>query len=126
MVVAAVNLQTENETLRERVRQLEKLLNGELPLQPVFGLTKTESAMLNILVSRPMVSKEHFIDEVYFTRPNSIPNLEIVNVYICRIRKVLKPFGIKIDTIWGQGYCMSAADQAKVREYANQYKGQAA
>ncbi len=118
--VAAV--EEENDMLRERVRQLEELLwiSVEVPL--LFGLSGKEGGLLNLLMSRPLLTKEQALDCLYFDRPNDTPELKIINVFICKLRRKLSKFGVTIDTAWGRGYSMSGESKAKVKEYMNQYK----
>ncbi|MER9912667.1 winged helix-turn-helix domain-containing protein [Mesorhizobium sp. M0050] len=32
------------------------------------------------------------------------PELKIIDVFVCKLRKKLKPLGVEIQTVWGQGY----------------------
>ncbi len=34
------------------------------------------------------------------------PGIKIVDVFICKLRRKIKPFGVSINTIWGQGWAL--------------------
>lgn len=48
------------------------------------------------------VSSARPVDELTVARGESAPTLAAVT--ICKARAALKPFGMKIETVWGQGY----------------------
>lgn len=50
------------------------------------------------------VSKAAIMDHLYQLSPNDEPEMKIIDVFICHIRKRIKPTGIEIKTIWGFGY----------------------
>ena len=43
------------------------------------------------------------------------PEMKIVDVFICKLRKKIRPFGLEIATVWGLGYRMSPETKAKAR-----------
>lgn len=51
-----------------------------------------------------MRSQEQLLDALYWDRPNEVPELKIIDVFVCKLRKKIKPLGLQIQTIWGQGY----------------------
>lgn len=44
---------------------------------------------------------------MYYDRLNP-PDIKIVDVFVCKMRKKLRPYGITIDTVWGRGYLLTA------------------
>lgn len=79
-----------------------------------FHITGTMSVMLAALLRRPemtttalhlIMQKEERVDP---TDP------KIVTVYICKLRKFLKPHGVTIKTIWGRGYCLTPEGRAYI------------
>jgi len=76
----------------------------------VFRLTPHELRLLFVLLSRPEgVSKNAIMDCLYDHGYSSgeVPEIKIVDVYICKIRKKLrfaKLSGATIETVWGKGY----------------------
>jgi two-component system cell cycle response regulator CtrA len=104
--VAAV--ESENEQLRERIAELEGLLGMTFPYPPILGLTGSEGRMLGFLLSRDCVTRDALMVCLYGHRPASDETeIKIVDVFICNLRKKLKPFGIDIKTQWGTGYYMT-------------------
>lgn len=43
------------------------------------------------------------------------PKVENVKSYVCNLRKKFAKLDLKIDTVWGFGWKMPSADQAKLR-----------
>jgi two-component system cell cycle response regulator CtrA len=109
-------LETENDELRSRVRQLEEAIGiaDEPPL--VFGLTKNESIMFGVMMNNRSPRKETFMPALFSDRIDDAPDIKIVDVWICKMRRKLRPFGIEIKTCWGAGYEMPEASKAIARE----------
>lgn len=60
-----------------------------------------------------VVSKDQILSYLYSDRPNDTPELKIVDVFVCKLRKsiskIVPGLGPKlITTEWGRGYCFSA------------------
>jgi two-component system cell cycle response regulator CtrA len=109
-------VERENELLRERIVQLEAMLMGnELP--PIeFGLTGSEGRVFGMLMQRTHATKDALMAALYRDLGKDEAELKIVDVFICKLRRKLKPFGIQIVTRWGNGYEMPAASKQLVRE----------
>lgn len=99
-------LEEENDELRERIRFLETQLMPEWTPPIEWGLTGKEGAVFQVLLGRERASKELIMMQVYCGSHDE-PEIKIVDVFICKMRRKLKPFGIIIETIWGQGYRLS-------------------
>jgi two-component system cell cycle response regulator CtrA len=114
------SLEAENDVLRARISMLEQEIGirNEVPL--VFGLTGQESRILSMLMQRGMTTKEQLLVAVT-TDPtgNQQPTIKIVDVFICKMRKKLAPFGIVIETVWGRGYNLDQENRRKVNGYLN-------
>lgn len=108
-------VERENEELRERILQLEALLHnhGNLPSQ--LQLTPKEEAIVSLLLDRDSVTKEQAMLNLYSERIDGAPHDKIIDVFICRIREKIEPFGINIETLWGRGYTMSPESKAELR-----------
>lgn len=81
---------------------------AEVNGQPVY-LTSKEYQMLELLALRKgtTVSKEMFLNHLYGGRDE--PELKIIDVFICKLRKKLvNASGGKdyIETVWGRGYVL--------------------
>ncbi len=105
MNTAERQLREENEMLRERVRQLEsELVPAHFSFPVKYRLTGSEAVVLRRLMATEVASPRSIILALYSDRSEDYPEPSIVNVWICKIRKKLRPFGISIQNIWGEGY----------------------
>ncbi|TPM41566.1 winged helix-turn-helix domain-containing protein [Mesorhizobium sp. B2-3-4] len=103
-----IRQQQEIETLRERVRQLEDALvppDVSVPLE--WLLTGREARVFAFLTTRDVASKSAIMQAIYTAGVDDEPEIKIVDVFVCKIRKKLKPFGVTIATVWGQGYSLT-------------------
>lgn len=107
-----IALEAENELLREKVIALEEILGLRIETPLVLGLTSHEAKMFGILLKRELVTKEAAMAALYGDRPNGEVEIKIVDVFVCKARKKLKPFGIEIETVWGRGYRMPQTSKA--------------
>lgn len=110
------SLQEENDELREKVRQLEEIIGFHLRAPVAFGLNRHEEMVLGALTKRDRMTKEQIMMALYSDRIES-PDIRIIDVYICRLRKKLKEFGIEITTIWGIGYALTPASKAIIKQF---------
>lgn len=83
-------------------------------LMPAFGLTRSEATCLAALLRRGNMTKAALHMAVY-PDPDQAGELKIIDVYIHKVRRKIRPFGIEIDTIWGQGYSMTGEAVAAVQ-----------
>ncbi|WP_020179671.1 winged helix-turn-helix domain-containing protein [Methylopila sp. M107] len=97
-------VEAENDELRERIAQLQELLGFHETTPIEWRLTPSEAAVVGFLLKRPMASKDEILSALYSLRPDDPPAVKIVDVFVCKIRKKIKPFGVEIETVWGQGY----------------------
>ena len=77
-------------------------------------LTSKEYQMLELLCLRKgnVVSKESFLDHLYGGMDE--PEMEIIDVFICRLRKKIENAGAShpfIETVWGRGYRVDIPEQ---------------
>lgn len=104
-------------TLRERVRQLEEMLLGNIVGLPVeLALTTHEAALVAALLRAPEMSKDRLLTALYGHLPDAAPEVKIIDVFVCKARKKLKPFHIVIETIWGRGYRMTPPSKIILRQ----------
>lgn len=95
----------EIDMLREKVRQLEDLLVPPSTIIPIeWGLTASEAKLFAFLTTRHMATKANIMHALYSDRAGDDPEMKIVDVFICKVRKKLTPHGVEIITFWGQGY----------------------
>jgi two-component system cell cycle response regulator CtrA len=101
------------DTQRERIRQLEELLVPSSTLVPQeWMLTTKEARVFSHLTTRQIASKRTIMQALYFDQhSDDEPQEKIVDVFVCKMRKKLKPYGVQIETIWGQGYSLVDREQ---------------
>jgi len=75
--------------------------NGE-----VAQLTRQEFGVFEALwTARPRtLSKEQLAAALYSLLPGDEPEIRIIDVFVCKIRKKVVPLGFEIETVWGRGY----------------------
>lgn len=81
-------------------------------------LTNQEYLILELLVLRVgnVVTKESFLNHMY--SGIEMPEIKIVDVFVCKLRKKLSPVGPCIETVWGRGYTISRECVAKIKSAA--------
>ncbi|ANM12076.1 helix-turn-helix domain-containing protein [Rhizobium sp. N324] len=92
-------LRAENETLRERIRQLEALLLPEdiaIPLE--WGLRNAERRLFAALTTREIANKDLLYEALYGDRRDLDDEIDanVVESHMSRLRKKVKPFGVVI------------------------------
>ncbi|TCU34067.1 helix-turn-helix domain-containing protein [Rhizobium azibense] len=102
--------------------QVEALLESRpasqvMEIQTVFKLTSMEAKIVSALLDGRPHSKESIYNAVYFDSMRDPPEMKIIDVMVCKIRKKMFPFGVKIETIWGSGYHLT--DCARVLSILN-------
>jgi two-component system cell cycle response regulator CtrA len=109
-------LEAENETLREQNRQLREEIGLAAQAPPMFGLTAQESIVFGVLLSNRAPRKSTFMAALYSDGAyDDEAEEKIIDVWICRIRKKLKPFDIEIKTNWGDSYEIPEESKARAR-----------
>lgn len=108
----------ENDRLRARVRMLEEALIGGVDLPPEWPLTTSERRIFGVLVNRELATKTNVMVALYRDLHKDEPEIKIVDVFVCKLRRKLVPFGITIHTRWGEGYYLDAETRARFRDRA--------
>jgi two-component system cell cycle response regulator CtrA len=105
-------LEAENERLSQRVEQLEASMGVVGFTPPVeWRLTGSETRVMGVLLKREVATKDAIMAALYCADARDEAEVKIVDVFICKIRKKLKPFGIQIATRWGQGYSIQGRSE---------------
>lgn len=107
-------LEDENAVLRARIDELERALFADAPVPLEWRLTAQEARVVGVLLQRPMATKEAVMATLYRNDGKDEAEIKIVDVFICKARKKLAPFGIRINTIWGQGYSIDESIRQRV------------
>lgn len=98
------------EELEERVASLEHTDEASWAPPIEWGLTGKEAQLVAGLLKRDVATKMHLMNMLYGDKPDSdIAEEKIIDVFVCKVRKKLEPFGVKIETVWGQGYAIPKA-----------------
>ena len=109
-------LEAENERLCQRVEQLESSMGLVGFIPPVeWRLTSSEARVVGVLLKREVATKDAIMAALYRADARDEAEVKIVDVFICKIRKKLKPLGIQITTRWGQGYCIEGRAELAAR-----------
>ena len=107
----------ENEYLRAQVRQLRDALGIGLRWPPEWNLSPRETALLGVLVSRELATRDAMMCGLYGDEPDP-PCERIVKVFVCRLRRKLGPRGFTIVTRRGHGLMMPVEQRARLRAAA--------
>lgn len=109
--------------LKEENRQLkEVLLPPENPFYGRFGLTPQLSVILNALFKAHDYVRGTRLDYMMVVHAHAnrgdtlVLSEERAKVAICKLRKKLKPYGVKIDTIHSIGFRMPIESKKKLRK----------
>jgi len=94
----------------QRALQLSRMLSENqdglfFSIQKTFHLTRAEASLLLSLIQNMQVSKSR-ADMASKT----------IDVHICRLRKAMEPFEVKIGTLWGYGYQIAPAARRKIMD----------
>lgn len=111
-------LQAMIERQREEIRRLEEALGFGHLMPPEWCLTVKESRLLGALLERDIMTKDGLMSALYRDLGKDEPELKIIDVFVCKIRRKLREAGvegIRIETVWGQGYRLPPADKEKLR-----------
>ena len=101
--------------LEARCLELEAaLVASERTVPSCLRLTRTADTILRVLIARPVATKEAIFAALYGGLDDE-PGYKIVDVYICKLRAVLRPHGIGIETILGRGWAISPEGLRKLR-----------
>lgn len=79
-----------------------------------FGMEPGPVKIMLQLLDGRQHSKDSLFNALYVDRIDQ-PELKIIDAFIFKLRRALGRHGIEVQTIWGFGYQMVAADCAKVR-----------
>jgi DNA-binding response OmpR family regulator len=112
------DLAIENEILQERITQLLPNPLHAINAQSVFGLKKAEAFLFMAMMQARHAASIDYLLACCEAVQNGVyeASKDSIDVHVCRMRRVLRPFGIKIVTIHGSGYELPPASKARARE----------
>ena len=105
-------LEDELANAKEKIRQLSGTADIDPMTGHLFGLARSEAVILALLLAKNSCTREQFMNAIY-DDPDDTPQTKIIDVFMCKLRKALKPLGIEIDGIWGTGYYMTQENKDK-------------
>ena len=82
-------------------------------IRRILGIPRRPASLLLSLMDGRIHTKENILQIIYMDRPDEAPESKIVDVFVCKIRKKVKPWGVRIETIWGSGYRLVDVDRLK-------------
>lgn len=113
-------LTEEIDALRAEVARLKAIVEAMAEagdLGAAYRLTRSEGVVL-AMISRAagLAAKETIWAALYGADPNGGPasGNKILDAFVFRVRRKLKPHGVSIETVWGEGWAMSPADKARL------------
>jgi DNA-binding response OmpR family regulator len=107
-------LQEQVELLQAANDNLRDALVEPLTPPPEIGLTKALRYVAGHILARKLATRSSVMDGLYINNADP-PESNIVDVYISKLRKKLKPYGIEIKNDWGNGWYMTPEDKRKFR-----------
>lgn len=108
-------LQKKNEYLEETVHRLREALTETRLLPREWRLTPSEENILGVMVNREVGTYEALLTALYLAKGRPEACQKILQVFICRLRKKVEPYGVEIRTIWGRGWALSPESRASLR-----------
>ena len=107
-------LTEEVQTLRATIAQM-----SAVPVTPTrFGLTRQEEKLfVALMAANSEKTKEQLLAVAYADRygMDDEPDIKIIDVFVCKLRKKLGPHGVRIETHFGRGYAIPPESKAAVR-----------
>jgi two-component system, OmpR family, response regulator len=81
-----------------------------------LSLTKQAHTVFSLLIKRQgrVVNKEAIWNNLYGTRADGGPDPAIINIYVARIRAVIREYSlpVKLETVWGVGWVLKRKEIA--------------
>ena len=97
----------------EPLKKLERIIVDVVASVAVLDnkaiiLTPNQAIILDALVTAypKEVSREFLMSKLYVIEADE-PEIKIIDVFICKLRKLLVGTNYKINSIWGRGYRLS-------------------
>ena len=109
-------LRDENQRLRARIDELEHALFRDVSLPIEWRLTVQEARVFGVLVTRSLATRTAILAALYDDLGRDQAEAKIADVFVCKIRKKLKPFGIEIHTRWGEGWYLDEDQRESLRQ----------
>lgn len=101
----------------DRIEELEDLIGLNLKLPNEFGLTPTEMQCVGAIVRRGILNQEAIFTAIYGSRPEcQQPDVKIIDVYLCRVRRKLAPKGFELKNSFSVGYYFEPRERDALKQ----------
>lgn len=108
-------LRAENQRLKDDLEAFRQEFLGDYIMFPrKWRLTQSEERIFACLLANRRTTRQQLLTAAYRFGSDE-PDTKIIDVYICKIRQKLKPYGIEIMTIWGIGYFIEEPRRKELR-----------
>lgn len=108
--------------LRDRIAELEDILGLTAEFPPAVamkcrGIAPVQARLLGLLMKRKFLPWSCAHDALYGGRPASeLPDMLALASIVKFLRKRLKPLGVTIQTVYGEGIFIAAIDKKRLLE----------
>ncbi|RXF75052.1 helix-turn-helix domain-containing protein [Hansschlegelia zhihuaiae] len=114
LLARIAELQERNDALEAELGNLRDALSVEYRIWiPGVHLTRREATMFGVLMKREIASREAIMHALYGDVDDR-PEVKIVDVLICHVRRKIRGYNVRIETCWGIGFFLSAAAKRAV------------
>lgn len=119
-------LEQENQRLRDELEHFQQLLVltpsvGSVPA--LFGLTPSEHYVLGALFRRVTLTRDAIHGLLYGGRnSDETPDPRIIDVFICKLRRKVKPLGIEIKTNRCEGFTLPPESRKRIAQVVSDWK----
>lgn len=121
----AADLKEENLRLTRAVEELtdevdylkSQLMDQEIQFPLSWRFSPYEERLVRHLLKCRLATNESLLAVTYSNRGGDEPELSVIKARIWRIRRVLAPLGVKIETRYGAGYLMTEEMKAKLLSF---------
>lgn len=97
----------EEVSLQEQVEYLRADNAADImPVMKAFKMTMREARLFLLLKRSPKMqaSRENLLNRLYAEEADEAPQIKIIDIFICKMRRKLKGSNWRIETVWGSGY----------------------
>jgi|SRR5215831_16853269 len=104
-------------TFRERLADIERVLQIDDPKPLVIKVTRTERVLMELLLKRNMLTREIAWQLLYGHRPDADqPQYRVIATTMHHLRHRLAKHGIKITTEFGTGWYLKVEDRERLKK----------
>jgi two-component system cell cycle response regulator CtrA len=102
---------------RNRALLAEAALAPAANVPGEWGLSGKELELVSVLLDGKTHKSTEIADRVYFNQDVPEDLNGTIKVFVFRIRRKLRRFGVEVKNVWGQGYYLTQRSEAKPKEH---------